>query len=566
MLQGTDETGAAKQAQPSEASRASVGKLARSTVLLMVTFGIAKAISLVQVIIIADVFGAGAEWDAYVTANRIPELLVLLIGGGALGYAFIPVFGGMLARNDEADAWKLASHVMNTIFSVTAALSVIAFLLAPWLVRTFVAPGFAEDQVLQTAGLMRILLLSTLIFSVSGIFQGILHSFNHFLLPALAPILFDLGILFGVIFLVGPLGVYGIAWGAVLGAALHFSIQVPGLIHFRMRWWPEWGLRDPRLRQVIVLMIPRLLGLGVVSFNFLVANNIASRLGTGAVSAFDWGWRLMQIPETLLGSAMGFVIFPTLAALSELGDAGGKRRAMSGALRFILVATIPSAAGLILLGRPLIGLLERGAFDATASELVYSTLQFFAVGLIVHSMLEIVARSFYADKDTITPLYAALAAATVNVIGAVVFSAWLGVGGLALANSLGVGVEVAVLVVILRRRWTGLEGDLLLGTLARSLLATAVMVVAILAGGALLDAVGLSDGGLVLEIVRLGVLVVVALAAYVIAALLLGLHEIREVIGHLLRRREAPPDGERDGRLGKATAWQSKSWGWPWAW
>ena len=541
MLQGTDETGEAKQAQPSEASRASVGKLARSTVLLMVTFGIAKAISLVQVIIIADVFGAGAEWDAYVTANRIPELLVLLIGGGALGYAFIPVFGGMLARNDEADAWKLASHVMNTIFSVTAALSVIAFLLAPWLVRTFVAPGFTEEQVLQTAGLMRILLLSTLIFSVSGIFQGILHSFNHFLLPALAPILFDLGILFGVIFLVGPLGVYGIAWGAVLGAALHFSIQVPGLIHFHIRWWPEWGLRDPRLRQVIVLMIPRLLGLGVVSFNFLVANNIASRLGTGAVSAFDWGWRLMQIPETLLGSAMGFVIFPTLAALSELGDAGGKRRAMSGALRFILVATIPSAAGLIVLGRPLIGLLERGAFDATASELVYSTLQFFAVGLIVHSMLEIVARSFYADKDTITPLYAALAAATVNVIGAVVFSAWLGVGGLALANSLGVGVEVVVLVVILRRRWSGLEGDLLLGTLVRSLLATAVMVAAILAGGALLDAVGLNDGGLALAIVRLGVLVVVAVAAYVIAALLLGMHEIREVIGQLLRRREVPP-------------------------
>ncbi len=522
--------------------RPTTGQLARSTVLLMVTFGLAKAISLAQVFIIANVFGAGSEWDAYVTANRIPELLVLLIGGGALGYAFIPVFGGLLARNEKDEAWRLASHVINTIFSVTAVLSMVAFLLAPWLVRTVVAPGFDEAQVAQTANLMRILLLSTLIFSVSGIFQGILHSFNHFLLPALAPILFDVGILFGVVFLTGPLGVYGIAWGAVIGAALHFSIQVPGLIRYKMQWRLEWGLRDPRLRQVIQLMIPRLLGLGVVSFNFVVANNVASRLGPGSVSAFDWGWRLMQIPETLLGSAMGFVIFPTLAALSALGDAHGKREAMNGALRFILVATIPSAVGLILLGRPLIGLLERGAFDAAASDLVYSALQFFALGLIVHSMLEIVARSFYADKDTMTPLFAAVAAAIVNLVLALTLSNTIGVGGLALANSAAVAVEVGVLLVILRRRWQGLGEAGLLATLGRTVLASAAMAVGILAAGALLDAIGLADGGLLLEVVRLGLLGVIGLAVYVIAALLLGLHEIRDVAETLLRRvrREAP--------------------------
>ncbi len=523
-------------------ARPTTGQLARSTVLLMVTFGLAKAISLAQVFIIANVFGAGAEWDAYITANRIPELLVLLIGGGALGYAFIPVFGGLLAQNDRDEAWRLASHVINTIFSVTAILSVFAFLLAPWLVRTVVAPGFDEAQVAQTASLMRILLLSTLIFSVSGIFQGILHSFNHFLLPALAPILFDVGILFGVVFLTGPLGVYGIAWGAVLGAALHFGIQVPGLIRYRMRWRLEWGLRDPRLRQVIQLMIPRLLGLGVVSFNFVVANNVASRLGPGSVSAFDWGWRLMQIPETLLGSAMGFVIFPTLAALSALGDARGKREAMNGALRFIFVATIPSAVGLILLGRPLIGLLERGAFDAAASDLVYSALQYFALGLIVHSMLEIVARSFYADKDTMTPLFAAVAAALVNLVLALTLSNTIGVGGLALANSAAVAVEVGVLLVLLRRRWQGLGETGLLATLARTVLASAAMGIGILAAGALLDAIGLVDGGLLLEVVRLGLLGVVGLAVYVITALLLGLHEIRDVADRMLRRvrREAP--------------------------
>ena len=152
---------------------------------------------------------------------------------------------------------------------------------------------------------------------------------------------------------------------------MHLGIQVPGLIRYRMRWSPRLGWGDPALRRVIVLMIPRVAGLGVLTFNTLVFNNIASRMGSGAVSAFDWGYRLMNIPETLIGSAMGFVVFPTLAAFSELGAGDSKRHAMSGAVRFILIATIPAAVGLILIGKPMISLLERGAFDAEDSVLVY---------------------------------------------------------------------------------------------------------------------------------------------------------------------------------------------------
>ena len=306
-----------------------------------------------------------------------------------MAYAFIPIFGGFLARGENDRAWHTSSHVINTIFGATLAASILAFIAAPWFVAHLVGSGFTPEIQEQTVQLMRILLVSTLIFSVSGIVMGILQSFNHFLLPALAPIMYDLGILFGVVFLIQPFGVYGIALGAVLGAAMHLLIQVPGLIRFRARWYPELGWRDPTLWRVIRLMLPRIVGLGVFSFNFIVMNNIASQLGPGSVSAMDWGWRLMQIPETLIGTAMGTVIFPALAALSELNDVEGKRTAMSGALRFILIATIPSAIGLVLIGRPLISLLEGGAFDASASALVYSTLQFFLLGLIVHSMLEI---------------------------------------------------------------------------------------------------------------------------------------------------------------------------------
>ncbi len=528
-------------------------RIARSALTVMVAFAAAKLISLVQTLIIAQVFGVGSELDAYVAANRIPELIVILISGGALTHAFIPIFSGLLAKGDLDAAWKLSSNLISTIFTLALLISAVVFLLAPWLAREVVAPGFDAATAQNTVEMMRILLLSTIIFAVSGIFSGILNSHQHFLLPALAPIMFDVGILAGVIFLLPRFGVHGIAYGAVLGAALHFSIQVPGLFRYRMRWRFELGLSNPLLWRVIRLMLPRIGGLGVFSLNFLVMNNIASRLGVGSVSALDWGWRLMQIPQTLLGTAMGIVIFPTLAALSEMNDLTGKRDAMSGALRFILISSIPSAIGLIVLGRPLISLLERGAFDASASALVYSTLSMFTLGLIVHSALEVVARSFYADKDTLTPLFAALGGAAINFVAAFALSdaravdgagfinsaaealptvgikRELGnVSGLALANSLGVMFEVVSLLYILRRRWHGIQEDALARTLLKTLVASLVMAAAIVIVDALWVA-AVASRSLPHTILRLALEGAIGLIVFAIAALLLKMQEVSEL-------------------------------------
>src|SRR5690606_34492314 len=315
--------------------------LARSTIIVMLSFAAAKAISLLQTFVIARAFGVSADYDAFVTANKVPEQIFNLIAGGALAFAFIPVFTGLLARDQRDAAWRTASYVINTVFMVTLVVSAIAFITAPWLIANVVAPGFDLASQEQTVTMMRILLVSTLIFSVSGIWMGILQSHNLFLLPALAPIMFDVGILFGVLVLIPRMGVHGIAVGAVIGAAMHLGIQIPGMFKVRLRWTPRLGWNDPELRRIIRLMIPRIADLGVVSLLTIITTNILSRLGTGAASAFDWGWRLMQIPETLIGTAMGIVIFPTLSALSSLGDVSGKRDAMSGAVRFILISTIP---------------------------------------------------------------------------------------------------------------------------------------------------------------------------------------------------------------------------------
>ena len=529
-------------------------RIARSTFIVMIAFTAAKLISLVQTLIIAQAFGVGSELDAYVAANRIPELIVVLISGGALTHAFIPVFSGFLAQGDVESAWQLSSNLLNTIFTIALILSAVVFFMAPWFVNQVVAPGFNAVTARNTIEMMRILLLSTIIFSISGIFSGILNSHQHFLLPALAPIMYDVGILFGVLFLLPRFGVHGIAMGAVIGSALHFSIQVPGLFKYEMSWKRGLGLSNPALWRVIRLMLPRIAGLGVFALNFLVMNNIASRLSVGSVSALDWGWRLMQIPQTLIGTAMGIVIFPTLAALSEVKDLDGKRDAMSGALRFVLVTSIPSAVGLIVLGGPLISLLERGAFDAAASALVYSTLSMFTLGLIVHSALEVIARSFYADKDTLTPLYAALGGAAINFFFAILLSdvstvdsrlftnsiahafpvlgvePYIGhVSGLALANSLGVMFEVVCLLVILRTRWSGIRENSLASSLSKSLVASLVMAAAIV----LLDILWQAwapGSSLPLTIGRLIAQGCVGLTVFVFVAALVRMQELFELI------------------------------------
>jgi putative peptidoglycan lipid II flippase len=272
----------------------------------------------------------------------------------------------------------------------------------------------------------------------------------------------------------------------------------------------------------------------------------------------------MQIPQTLIGTAMGTVIFPTLAALSELDDRQGKRDAMSGALRFILIASIPSAVGLIFVGRPLVGLLERGAFDASASALVYSTLQFFALGIVVHSALEVVARSFYADKDTLTPLWAALGGAAINLVGSFVLSDFQAaerssfynlvatqfsflsmqpvtghVGGLALANSLGTAFEVGLLLLILRRRWQGINEDALTQTTLKTLAASLAMIPAILVVDLLWSSLGLSERGLIFDVLQVAFEALAGVIVFFVVATLLRMNELRTLLNMVLRR--VPP-------------------------
>ncbi|MEW5958502.1 MAG: murein biosynthesis integral membrane protein MurJ [Chloroflexota bacterium] len=498
--------------------------LIRSTGILMAAFLLNKVLAIGRQVVIARAFGTGPDYDAFVAAFRLPDILFMLISGGALATAFIPVLSERLTLHppDDPDGWQLTSLVLNTMFIVTAGVSGLAALAARPLVAWLIAPGFSPDIQTLTANLMRLALLSTIIFSVSGLVGGVLHSHQHFVLPAIAPIIYNLGLMAGALLLAPSLGVYGLMFGAIAGAAGHLLIQAPGLVRYRMRYWPALAWTDPGLRQVVALMGPRILTVGVIQVNFIVMFNLASRLGQGSVSALDYGWDLMQMPQTVIGSAIGIVLFPTMSELAAQGDLAGLRRTMAQALRIILALAAPALVGLIVLGRPLIQVLfERGQFGPDSTAAVYQALQFWALGLAAHSALEVVNRLFYAQKDTTTPLLGALAGMAVNLSLAVLLYRRLDAGGLALSNGVAVTVEVLLLLAFARRRLAGVEAGATLNTLLRTLLAASVMAVAVIAF------VALSPGLHPLLVVAGGG--ALGLGVYLIAGLLVGVEEIRRV-------------------------------------
>jgi putative peptidoglycan lipid II flippase len=455
--------------------------IARNTLLVGVSFAFAAATGLLRNVVIARHFGIGADLDAYYAAFKLPDLLFTVVAGGALATAFIPVFASLLADDNLEGAWRLASSITNLVALIVSALAIIAVLLAPWLVRTLVAPGFDTAGQSETVAVMRIVLISTLVFGVSAVQGSVLHGFKHFLLPALAPVMYPLGIAAGALWLAPTLGVRGLALGAVAGAVLHLAVKIPGLVHYGFRWWPTVDLRNPAVRRVAILMGPRVLDLGVFHLTLLVTTNLASRLGAGSVSALEWGWDAMQLPETVIGTAFGLVALPTLADLAARGDVRGLRSTLAETLRAVIALTVPAAGGLILLGRPLLQLLyERGAFDAAATEAVFVALRFYALGLVGHACLELAARAFFAQQDTVTPLLVAVGFAAVNVILGVLLVGPMGHGGLALANSLAVSAEVLVLLFLLRRRWHGVDGRQMLSVLLRVIFATLLMGIAVM--------------------------------------------------------------------------------------
>lgn len=457
-------------------------QIARAAGLVMAMFVVSRGLGLFREMVVGHQFGTSGALDAYLAAFRVPDILFQIVAGGALASAFIPTFASYLAKEDEGDAWRLASAIINVVLLATAVLALVGMALAPWLVRDIIAPGFDPEQQALTSSLMRIMLIAPVLFGVSGIFMGILNARQHFLLPALAPIVYNLGIIAGAVLLAPAMGVAGLAWGVVAGALGHLLVQVPGLIRQGLQYTLTLGLRNRGVHEVGRLMVPRMVGLAAVQVNFLVNTILASSLAAGSLSALNYAWLVMLLPQGIFAQAVATAAFPTFSTQAAKGQRTEMRSTLSATLRAVLYLATPAAVGLIVLRTPLVELLfQRGAFTETSTRMVSLVLALYALGLPAHSAVEIVVRAFFAMHDTKTPVAVGVAAMGLNVAFSLAFIAgfgalgWPPYGGLALSNSLATTLEIGALLFLVRRRLDGLDGRRLAGSLVRIGLAAAVM-------------------------------------------------------------------------------------------
>ena len=542
-------------------------QIARAAVVVVGGFLASGVLGLVRTAAFSSTFGASDALDAFYAAQRIPEALFVLVAGGALGSSFIPVFARFLADGDEHGAWRLASAVMSCVFVLATLLAIATAVLAPAVVPNLLEPGAPAAQQALTTSLTQIMLVTVAIFGVSGLLMGILNANQVFTLPALALSMNNIGQIFGALVLTRlikvyglhydtllpqfstvftrglpadpELAIYGLAFGSVLGALLHLLIQIPGLprVGARLRFLP-----NPRIdgvREVLVLMGPRVLGLAIVQINFIVNVNLTSGMVAGSRSALITAWTLLFFVIGVIAQSVGTAVFPSLSNLAAANDMPGFKNRLAGAMRSVLFLAFPAMIGLILLGAPGISVLfQRGAWTAEDTAATAWALAFFALGIAGHCLLEVLSRAFYALSDTRTPVLIGVASVVSNIVLSLIFIHIIGnpeslsrgpFGGLALANSLTTLLEGLILWLLLRRRIGDLNDRYIMHGASRSLIAALGMGAVIW----VLTRLVTTSGAVLTMVVGAGL----GLGVFFGLAYALGIDEARTVPRTLLRRR-----------------------------
>ena len=509
-----------------------------------------RLLGLLRSVVIADAFGTEPELGAYWVAFRVPDLIFQLLAGATLSAAFIPTFSRVVMRDGEDEGWRLASSVLNLISFATFLAAGLAFLLAP-LIVPLLAPGLGEESGRQdelrdlAVELTRLMLLSPLLFGISGMISGILNARQHFLAPAVAPLLYNLGIIFGAVVLAERWGVHGLAWGVVIGSLGHLLVQLPALRAVGMRWQPAVDVASEGVREVLRLMGPRVLGLAAAQVNLVVVIFFASFISDESISAINFAFLIMLLPVGVIGMAIATAAFPRLAQHGAALELTRLRDALDAALRMILFLAIPASVGLVLLAEPSVRLLlQRGAFDEASTNLVVDALVVYAVAVWAHAATEIVSRGFYALSDTRTPVSYALLAMALNVALCAALVAPFGIRGLAAAASVAAIVELALLLRALHRRLHGLDTRALGGSVARTLGATLVMAQVLLLLLILLRAAGADPDELLGSLVLTALGGLGGLLAFVAAAALLRSAEYRAAVRWLVQLGGGEPAGE----------------------
>lgn len=531
----TDELEIVAEARPMAAT------IARAGLVVSGAYLASRLLGYLRVVIIGTTFGAGPELDAFFAAFRIPDLLFQLVAAGAVASALVPIVSGFLATGEQARAWRVVSTVANLMLAALLGLAALAFLFAPVIVPV-ITPGFDEAELARTVDLTRIMLLAPVLLGLGAVATAALNGGKRFAASAVAPIVYNLAIIGAAVILGPTMGVTGLALGVVAGSAGHLLIQLPPLARAGFRWLPRVDLSDSEARHAFLLMAPRAVGLGATQLIFVVLTSLASSLGPGAISSYTIAFSLLQIPIGVIGMPLGIVLFPSLAGELALGRTGTYLALIGRALRVLVFVMLPLAAvGMILRGQIVELLLGYGRFDAAAVDLTAATLLAFLVGLPAHGIIDVLARSFYARKDTTTPVVAAILGVVVTIALAMALVDPLRLPAVGLALSAGAWGEAALLFGALRRREPGLDVAMLASVALRSVLGAALAAGAAFAIVAGLEAIGVT-GGKVAALIQAVLATLAGGAVYVAVAAAFRVPELETLVSTgrmLLRGRRA---------------------------
>lgn len=449
--------------------------------ILAVASVLSRLLGLLRDRLLAGSFGAGDTLDIYYAAFRLPDLIYNLLVMGALSAGFIPVFVSLWNRdeNDKQSAWQFVSSVLNVLLAGLLLLGALFFILAPYLMK-LITPGFDGEKLALTVLMTRLMFLSPILLGISAIFGGVLQSLKRFLAFSLAPIFYNLGIIFGILFLVPRFGILGLAYGVLLGGFFHLLIQSAPVWFSDFKYQPiiDWG--NEGVRRLARMIVPRALTLAISQLNFLAITVIASTLAVGSLAIFNLSYNIWTFPLGVFAGSLAMAVFPTLSENVAKKDWLGFAANFSVNFRQISFLVMPISVFFIVLANPIVRvILGTGKFGASDVMSTVNSLIFLSIGLLAESLILLLTRSFFAFDDTKTPFWLGLFSSVARIGGAWFFSLYFGVAGLALGYALGGILYMLLLWIWLHKKVGNLnEGEIFFGLFkmaVASLLAASVI-------------------------------------------------------------------------------------------
>lgn len=511
------------------------------------------------------VLGLNAGMGAFTVAFKVPSLVRTLLADTALSAAFIPVFSELLEKGRRAEAWMVARTILLLATLILGSISLLGMAFAPQVI-SLVAPGFKDPATIALAvDLTRIMFLSVVVLGVAGVFMGILNTLDHFTLPALAPIVWNVVIIGALAFYwlrkgapggigkdqvdswvavvraaaVDYRGFYALAWGVMLGTVVELVIQVPAV--WRRMEGPALSvaLGHPAVRQIGRLLVPVVLSLGIVNFNAFIDTVVASYIGETAPAVIDKAFRLFQLPQGMFAVAIGTVLFPALSRLGATGRVAEFRSTLSAGTRQIFFVTLPFTAFFLVLGVPTVRLVfQHGNVHPADTRAMAWALAGFSVGMAFVSANTLLNRAFYSIQKPWLPLTVGAANLALNLALDLLLYRPFGVGGITVATSVVSMFNFLCLSFLLRRQIEGIDGRRVATSVLRSALAMVFLAGAAYGAWWLLD--GWLGRSVPAQLVSVGAGYAAGVAGYALGARLLGMSELQEVIDAVRRRRRTP--------------------------